>query len=471
MDSVVKTKKRIHGLGKIAFPFRFMGYYFTGFIVLFTQHQRGEASWFANIFLVLAFTMPFVALGVYAWRNCNEKIEHWFLLGDTFMAACFSNIISFTYFPSVAFLSMCAANNMGLNGNRQFINSLFSMLIGFLVAHLCNGFRIQNDFSWEVSIVTTVLIVIYNNFYAFANFKSIRLLKKAHQEMNEQKEKIEMQNRTLEKTSLELKAAMSEVARENKRTTNSLNYAKRIQEAMLPKIEQIQEKIPESFVFFKPRDIVSGDFYWFHHIHEKNHDLSIISAIDCTGHGVPGAFMSMIGNDLLNHIIVQNNISDPVQILNSLHWGVSSVLRQKETENRDGMDIAICVIDQKNKVLEFAGANNPLVVFQNNSMQFIKGNANPVGGLWNKSKERHFDKRKIDISIPTTCYIFSDGYQDQFGGVNQRKFMVRRFRELLLNIHQEKMLVQKYILEQTLENWIGKDGEQIDDILVIGFKI
>lgn len=249
--------------------------------------------------------------------------------------------------------------------------------------------------------------------------------------------------------------------------TASIDYARQIQEAMLPTYESIQEYLPASFVLFKPRDIVSGDFYYFT-ANTKGCKM-VLAAVDCTGHGVPGAFMSLIGNDILNGIVEQEGVTNADIVLNKLHRGVRNSLNQYNSSNRDGMDISLCVIDKQAKVVEFAGAMNSLVYVQNGELKRLTGDKVPIGGEQREAL-REFHSHTIDISIPTTLYLYSDGYQDQFGGKDNRKFMAPRFRELLYSIHQKPMIEQKIMLESTLVAW-QQDNEQLDDILVIGVQV
>jgi phosphoserine phosphatase RsbU/P len=255
------------------------------------------------------------------------------------------------------------------------------------------------------------------------------------------------------------------IEHKNKDITDSISYAQRIQNAMLPLEERMLKLIPNHFILFRPLDIVSGDFYWF----AEKEERIILGAIDCTGHGVPGALMSMVGDSVLNRIVHDREIHHTDLILNELHVGIRQALHQDRTENRDGMDAALLSIDLKNQIVEFSGAKNPLICIQNNVLYQIKGDKMPIGGE-QREKERIFKKHTILCDIPTYFYIFSDGYQDQFGGPEGRKFMSARFRNLLLEIHQKDMQEQKEILDQTMKDWLGSN-RQIDDILVIGLKI
>ena len=298
--------------------------------------------------------------------------------------------------------------------------------------------EIENDKLWRNSLLVGLLLVITLATVLIIGFKS-RL---------DAKKKIERQNQNIK---------------------SSITYAKRIQEAMLPNSETLSNIVPESFVLFKPRDTVSGDFYWFTEIQNENgkSDLAF-AAVDCTGHGVPGAFMSMIGMNSLNGI-VSRGILQPDQILSRLHEEIRSSLRQPETGNNDGMDITLCIYKQDNKKIEFAGAKNPMVYIRNNELHQIKGDIHPIGG--SKSKPTiAYKKHEVCVEEPTMVYLFSDGYRDQFGGPDNAKFMSKKFNQLLLDIHQWPMNLQKDKLEKTIEAWKGKHP-QTDDILVLGIRL
>ncbi|MDQ3393400.1 MAG: SpoIIE family protein phosphatase [Bacteroidota bacterium] len=262
--------------------------------------------------------------------------------------------------------------------------------------------------------------------------------------------------------------ANKKIEQQNKNIKSSINYAKRIQEAMLPNPDQQKSLIPNSFVLLKPRDSVSGDFYWITELKSWNDPDVIFAAADCTGHGVPGAFMSMVGINSLNGII-NRGIADTNEILDSLDVEIRSSLQQETTKNNDGMDIAICIFRSEKNILEFSGAKNPLVYIKNNELHQIKGDVQSIGGN-NIKKNVPFKKYSVIIEEPTMIYLFSDGYRDQFGKDNNGKFMSKKFHELLLEIHQKPMQEQKEILDNTIEDWKG-DGNQTDDILVMGILI
>ncbi len=274
---------------------------------------------------------------------------------------------------------------------------------------------------------------------------------------------IKRENKILEE---KVEERTQELAQKNKDITSSIQYAKRIQLAILPPLEQIFKYFPESFILYKPKDIVSGDFYWF----GVKDGKKIIAAVDCTGHGVPGAFMSMIGHNLLNQIISENGITQPDEILNALHRGVQAALKQgtNVVDTSDGMDVAICCIDTKNNELQYAGAYRPLFIVNNQKFDKIEADKNPIGGS-QLDADRKFTAHNIKINKGDTIYMASDGYADQFGGEKGKKFMVKRFNELMLEMQSQSMEEQCKTLDQTFETWRG-GYQQIDDILVIGIR-
>lgn len=298
--------------------------------------------------------------------------------------------------------------------------------------------------------------------------------RKANKILEERNMVISAQKAIVTSKSDELEKAFKKIKIQNKNITDSINYARKIQEAILVPFVQIEKVLPDSFIFYRPRDVVSGDYYWFNHVEIENNgikqDKIFISAVDCTGHGVPGALLSMIGYNILDDIVTNREIYEPNIILEKLHIGIRNALKQEKTENRDGMDMALCVYTPQENILEFSGAKNPLFYCNEFEMKKIKGNSVPIGGFLVEKGPRVFKKHTIEINSPTMFYIFSDGYPDQFGGNKSRKFMASRFRDLLESISKKDMNEQKAMLDTVLDGWKG-DNEQTDDIIVIGFKL
>ena len=301
-----------------------------------------------------------------------------------------------------------------------------------------------------ILLLLVIVVFIYRN---------NRQRKKANEQLQASNKEILKQQEELRQ-----KTAIIEIAYDD--IKSSINYAKRIQEAILPIKDEIKKSF-ESFILFKPRDVVSGDFYWF----AKHNNKHIIACVDCTGHGVPGAFMSMIGNTLLNEIVNEKGIEQPSDILNLLHIRVRQSLKQdlENTETRDGMDISVCTIDTTDNTLQYAGANRPLFIIRDGKLEETKPDKMSIGGH-QMQQERIFTNHAIELKKGDAIYLTSDGYADQFGGERGKKFMVKRFHQTLLEINSLSMYEQGIKLKNIIEQWQG-NIEQIDDILVIGMKI
>lgn len=285
------------------------------------------------------------------------------------------------------------------------------------------------------------------------------------------KEKEHLEQVVKERTA-QVVAQKEHIEAQKEEITASITYARRIQHAVLPGIDVLTENTADCFVLYKPRDIVSGDFYWI----GKSGNLLIVTAADCTGHGVPGAFMSMLGISFMNKIIKEQKIEMPNEILGQMRKNVITSLKQGNYEGttKDGMDMALCVINLDTLLLTYSGAYNPAVVISNNEVQEIKADRMPVG-LHMVMDD--FTPVTLQLKKGDCIYLFSDGYQDQMGGSTGRKFMRKNLRELLDSIHLKTFCEQRDILDTTIENWrkdpSNPDGEidQMDDILVLGFKV
>ncbi|MFC2138718.1 SpoIIE family protein phosphatase, partial [Bacteroidota bacterium] len=270
--------------------------------------------------------------------------------------------------------------------------------------------------------------------------------------------------RDKELAGLEIKKQREELIFKNKNITDSINYAKRIQEAIMPSEKFFKRILPSSFILYMPKDIVSGDFYW---IAESNNKI-FLAVVDCTGHGVPGAFMSLIGFELLRNITLVQKIEDPSEVLNMLNTGVANTFNNEEKidelEVKDGMDMSFCVINKEEKVLEFAGAFNPIYLIRDNKIIEVKGDRYTVGLL---KEDQSYTKHIVPLEGADMLYLFTDGYTDQFGGPEEKKYKFRRFRHLLLTIHKLVIPKQRLFLKESIEKWMG-ETDQVDDILVIG---
>ncbi|MFO7923382.1 MAG: two-component regulator propeller domain-containing protein [Bacteroidales bacterium] len=336
-------------------------------------------------------------------------------------------------------------------------------------------FRIRgsnNDDIWNEEGISLKIIVLtpwYKSVYAYIFYTAV-LLMFIYLIFLISTRQLRTANQILRDKNLvsqEISRQKEELSLKNRNITDSINYARRIQMAMMPPLKHFRYLFPDSFVYYRPKDIVSGDFYW---INQRNNKV-FFAVIDCTGHGVPGAFMSIIGYELLRNIINIRGIEKPSEILNTLNENFSGIFNpagEKDFSFRDGMDIGFCVIDKKNSILEFAGAFSPMYLIRDNSIIEIKGNRFSVGIMEDLIDET-FQNHMIELEKDDIIYLFSDGYPDQFGGEEGKKFKYRRFRHLLLNIHTMPFSEQAKLLEHSIVQWMG-NLEQVDDILIIGVK-
>jgi serine phosphatase RsbU (regulator of sigma subunit)/Tfp pilus assembly protein PilF len=308
-------------------------------------------------------------------------------------------------------------------------------------------------------------------------YSSLRRSKKLMAALDERRVLLEKQSSELKekndaiiKANEELKQMYEITSAQKEEIISSINYAERIQKAILPPEAYITELINEHFIFYKPKDIVSGDFYW---IKQINQYIILVSA-DCTGHGVPGAFMSMLGITYLNEIVQRKEITQANQVLNELRKEIKHALRQtgKKEESRDGIDMALCVIDTSTCIMQYSGAFNPLYIVSHNDgkpvLKEIKADMMPVGVHF--SSDKTFTNHEIQLEIGDTFYISTDGFIDQTGGSNHTRFSSSGFKKLLLDICDRPMFEQKEILQQTLKEWMGEHPQR-DDILVIGARV
>lgn len=320
--------------------------------------------------------------------------------------------------------------------------------------------------TWWMYSIYAVLAIAIVVLIVWLNGRKLRdRAKRLNQKINEATVEIRVQKEVVEEQKKIVEA-------KNKDITDSINYALRIQQAFLPSRKEIASAFPQSFILFKPKDIVSGDFYFFQKMlsNKSDKELFYIAAADCTGHGVPGAFMSMVCSERLTDAVQKSN--DTSEILSLLNMGVRMSLKQsaKNQATRDGMDIAICCIDIKNRIVEFAGANRPLWIIRKemSEVEAIRGTPTAIGGLTEDSQ--HFETHTLKLQQGDTIYLFSDGYADTFSGISGKKLMTKKFKQILLNIQNQSMQEQEKHLNNFIENW--KDGtEQVDDILVIGIRV
>lgn len=324
---------------------------------------------------------------------------------------------------------------------------------------------------WFIALCGFIVLLIV---VVFIKFRERQLIK----------EKLILEEKVIQRTE-EVVQKSAEIEQKNKDIIDSITYAKRIQDSILPSDEAFVRELTDTFVLFQPKDIVSGDFYWLY----RKDDKILFASVDCTGHGVPGAFMSIVGYNLLDKIVGEYGITKPSEILNQLNKGVEETLRKDADKSaiKDGMDITLCAFDKKTKTLEYAGAYNPLYIVSTNNVEDnganlipdmslenklhlyeIKGDRFPIGSY--ADSKSSYTNHTIKLSKGDTVYLFSDGYADQFGGPNGKKFRYKQFKQLFLEINAKSMDEQKQLLELTMAEWKGS-MEQIDDVIVIGSRL
>lgn len=357
---------------------------------------------------------------------------------------------------NLAFLKLTAYNETEvLHQNIDFFfdTNIFSLL---------NGTNIETELICKDKkiyvTVSSANIVRKSNKVTVLRIRDITEQKNAEQKIALQTEQLQEANKIVELLKI--------IEAKNHDITTSIRYAQRIQFALLPQRSQMKEFFQDYFVLYKPRDIVSGDFYWLQNVSENQ----VMFAVgDCTGHGVPAAFMSMLGIAALNNITLQKKIYSPDKVLDELRKDIYYLLKQDENEGREGMDIALCLIDYKEGIVQFAGAKNDLIYIQDKQMQVLKGSKAYIGGTISHVS---FELQQFALSGTTAMYMFSDGYRDQIGGVKKRKIGSSQFRSILQEIESKPMREQQIFLEHFFAQWMHDGSEaQLDDVAIVGVKI
>ena len=377
-------------------------------------------------------------------------------------------------------------------GSRIFIFGLFFPVIGLIVLTIlswilerCGLYEISEiiddhsgeffAYSFLMSVSLSMTIYLARDFARMnkklqEQISEIRqLFDRTVEQENERKKILESQKEDLERMVVirteEVVSQKAVIEQKNRDIFDNLMYARRIQEAILPETKVIFQNLKDSFIIYWPKDIVSGDFYSF----SQKDGKVIISVADCTGHGVTGAFMSMIGSALINQIVNERGITRPADILNDLNKGISLALKQNESEINDGMDISLCTIDLNNMLLQYAGANRPLWYFRDGTLHEIKADKMAIGGI-KLSGSATFSNHEMAIYKGDSIYMFSDGFVDQFGGASGKKLLSKNFKELLAGIQNLSMNEQEKNLTEYFTKWKG-ETMQVDDILVLGIRL
>ena len=376
---------------------------------------------------------------------------------------------------SVAFLVVLFKYNGKLG--RYFVLGSFCMLAGGMISVIGNLNGVppyENAIYYHAGVVLEIFIFSLGISLRFRTDQKEK--QAAQQELIIQlRQNEELQTNYAQELELTVEERTSELKQKNKeleqaytQITDSVNYAQRIQQAILKNPKDIAQHFKDLFIFFEPKDIVSGDFYWFSEVSTSEGTQLILAAADCTGHGVPGAFMTIMGNDFLTEIVETQKITQPGEILDELDKKITLTLQNQDRVNNavEGMDIAIVSINKAKNTMQFAGAKNPLWQVRNGDVHQLKASSFSIGS---NTLHKSFENNLVAINPGDAFYIFSDGFQDQFGGENDKKYMKRNFREFLLRISVQPMTQQRKLLAEEFYHW-KSDQEQTDDVLVIGFQ-
>lgn len=328
------------------------------------------------------------------------------------------------------------------------------------------SFVISPPFWQEKWAIATAIFIGLLMIYLFIKAREKKLMNEREQleaKVKERTLEVVDKNKELELVNLEVLSKNEEIEQKNIDLHSSIRYALTIQQASFPPIQDLTDEFPNSFIYHLPRDIVSGDFYWYRKVNDK----FVMAIADCTGHGVPGALTSMIGIALLNEIVSGNKIIDPAKALNLLDKGILKAFENSETATNDGMDIGLITIDTQTKTIEYAGANRPFLLIRNGELQEYKATKTSIG--FKDVPDKTFEKHVISYQEGDNIYMFSDGYPDQFGGEKNKKFKTKIMKEMLVAASDKPMVEQKEIIDKAYLDWKG-DFEQVDDILVSGIK-
>ena len=361
-------------------------------------------------------------------------------------------------------------------------------LIGASIENPFTQYSLQGAFVIELALFSIGLADRINLAQRQLNEEKLEKERLQRQQEQERQALIEQKNKELEQKVIERTAEVvkqkEKTEKANKHLTDSIQYAKRIQEAVITDVDKIQKAFPNSFILYRPKDIVSGDFYWFEEVevpnivpndtkldvHQPFITLKILVVADCTGHGVPGAFMTVLGSSLLDEIILEQRTVNPSKLLQTLDYKILDRLQNEDSKRqvRDGMDLSVFILDETNQQIQITGAKNSVYKVQNDNIEEIKTSSFAIGGF--QDQDKTFPVYTFPVRSGDTYFLYSDGYQDQFGGEKGRKFLKKRFRELLKEISPLPPIEQKTILEQKILAWQGEEI-QTDDILVVGIQV
>jgi serine phosphatase RsbU (regulator of sigma subunit) len=468
------------------------------------QYLWPFSSWLANHAILIFSSLSIYYVLQYAYFMLNKsmtpnlkklfKAEIYLALLVFVLSFSWGKIYAWT-FPLANFLGIVSTLTVFISSvyiyfKNRGVSPLFVSGFGFLtlgaLLFIFDNFNIVEDVWFfkhgiklgsviEVTFLSVLMAGKYRELQQEkekAQQAAIERLEKLNEIQSKQKELLEKEVEAKTKEILQQKAILEQ---KNREVIESINYAKRIQTALIPRIEQYENLKNNMFVLFLPKDIVSGDFYWFHHTttshkDRPNEDYMLLAVADCTGHGVPGAMISTIGIKLLYQSVKQPEVNSPAEALDYLSAEVEQTFNRnvKDEFIRDGMDMAMVAINLESRKMMYAGANNPCIIIRKGEIIILKPDKKSIGKCESDAK---FTNVKFTLEKGDMIYLFSDGFQDQFGGPKNKKFKSKNFRKLLSTIYHYPVNEQRLILEQTIKDWMGNEYSQIDDITVLGYRV
>jgi serine phosphatase RsbU (regulator of sigma subunit) len=463
MTVETRQQNKKNKLGNYIYPARIAGYLLAIIcLILFQVHHPKYhfTSWGLNVFCLILLLYPHLGYWYYRQQGFQRKVEFRVLIADMFLIAWINFFLGFSPAYGLLFFISNSATNYATGGFKLFRNGLLAFALGFALSFPLHP-NFYLDFNLWVGIPSFIYLLLATHYIGFISYSKGSTLQKVKLILEENNQKLEQQQKEIEEKNKDLLIAQKDVE-------EGLSYAYGIQKAILPPDAEIKRIFQEYMVLFRPRDIISGDFYW---LFETETKVKILIVADCTGHGVPGAFMGLIGQTFLNEVIIEKKIYKPNEILEVLHQKISSFLRQKSNSNQDGMDVSIIAFDAPNNILTFAAAKQSLIIITKNTSQIKKGSLLGIGGEQYKTKFT-FENQDIPLKETTRLYLFSDGIADQFGGLDKKKLGKSGLKQKLINMQDLPIEAQSNALESFLEKWMKEGNEvQIDDVIVFGIEL
>ncbi|OJJ18641.1 hypothetical protein BKI52_23825 [marine bacterium AO1-C] len=462
-----RRKSMKNRLGSFIYPMRIMGYSFAITSMLSFYYVFYSPTPIVWIYCATIFIYPHIAFYLYKRSGFDRKVEFNTLVFDMFLIGLISAFLKFSPIFALPYVIANSASNFASNGPRLFFQGLTSFAVGALLGILLVGFHFHYQYHVWVSVPSYVYLLLAAHYIGFISYSKGSVLRKTKQLTEEQNVELIQQKEELEALNQDIQHKHIELSKANKSIRDSISYAKHIQGAILPRTQVIQSVFPTHFIFYQPRDIVGGDFYWVY----EQQNLQILVVADCTGHGVPGAFMSLIGQMFLEETIAKQQVTNPAEVLELMHQKVSRFLNQKYNGNRDGMDLAMVSYNPDHQQLQFAGAKSSILYIQDGELQKCKGCIFSIGHE-NYSIPVTFEQHTIQVNQTTRLYLYSDGFQDQFGGKNKKRLGSKRFAKLLDDTQHLPLGEQGKKLESFFHQW--RDGgldTQMDDVLVFGVEL